>query len=111
MCDRLLPLSSGVAEMHGEKRFTYDGHWNTAQQVAAARYICGYCTADTGSGTGWVTDRGDAFIRICPNCNGPTFFAVGSGEPQWPGPKPGQPISALDEGGAAIYEEARASIA
>lgn len=98
-----------VARMHTDHRFTGPNHWQQAVGVNAARYRCGYCSADVGSGSGWQTEAGNVWVRICPHCNGPTFFAADGS--QWPGAKEGAPISNLPPDVQAIYEEARSGIA
>ena len=95
--------------MHTDQRFTSGNHWQNPSNVTAARYRCGYCSSDVGSMLGLQTDGNNAFVRICPQCNGPTFFDVR--EVQWPGPKAGLPISNLPADVEPIYEEARASTA
>ena len=95
--------------MHTDHQFTSSNHWQQAIGVNAAKYRCGYCSSDVASGSGWQTDGNNAFLRICPHCNGPTFFAVGG--VQWPGAKEGAPISNLPPDVQAIYEEARSGIA
>ena len=102
-------LDKEVVEVHKDTRLTAGNHWVSTQAVQATNYRCGYCSSDVASGLGWQTDGGNAFIRICPQCNGPTFFDIR--EAQWPGPKIGLPIHNLSPDVDSIYEEARASIA
>jgi hypothetical protein len=108
-CDRLLPSLPGVVDVHKDHRFTGSSHWENAGNVASESYVCGYCGSQTGTAAGWQTEARDAFIRICPHCNGPTFFGVDKS--QWPGPKLGGTVVGLSEEVQAIYEEARGSIA
>ncbi len=73
-------------------------------------YRCGYCSFDVASTSGLQTDGSHrAVLRVCPHCNGPTFFAVDGS--QWPGPKLGLQVASLPPDAQAIYEEARSSIA
>lgn len=95
--------------MHMDHRFTAAGHWSNPYNIAAAGFRCGYCSSDVASGLGLQTDGQNAFVRICPQCNGPTFFAVDG--VQWPGSKIGMPIGNLPADAGAVYEEARSSIA
>jgi len=95
--------------MHKDKRLTGDGHWEQTTVIEAESYICGYCGSRIGSANGWRTDIRNAFVRICPHCNGPTFFGVDGS--QWPGPKLGTAVTGLPNEVCAIYEEARNSIA
>ena len=90
---------------HSDERFTGGQHWPNLQDIQAAVYDCGYCSRPTSSSKGMQTDGGNLFIRICPTCNGPTFFGIN--EQQWPGPQAGRTVSGLSEGVEAIYAEAR----
>jgi len=86
---------------------TGDQQWNSLQKVAPESYRCGYCGNDVASETGLVAAASAAFIRICPQCNVPTFFSyMGL---QIPGPKPAGTLSKLPELIDALYEEARSS--
>ena len=109
MCGRLGLLTLEVAEVHADKRFTREEHWQNISAVPAASYDCGYCSAATASGTGVKSDGNRYFVRFCPNCNGPTFF--GAGGVQWPGRKLGLSVSGLSRDVQAVHEEARTSIA
>ena len=109
MCDKLAPPTQEVAEVHSNKEFTSEDHWQNATNINAASYDCGYCSAHTSSGLGLHSDRNNVFVRICPNCNGPTFFDIR--RRQWPGPRVGRPVSGLTEQVQAIYEEARTGTA
>jgi hypothetical protein len=95
--------------MHNDQRFTNISHWQNPYNVLAASYRCGYCSSDVGSAMGLATEGNLAFVRICPQCNGPTFFAVDGG--QWPGPKVGTTVTHLPSDVQSLYEEARSSIA
>lgn len=81
---------------------------NPVHTLPAESYRCGYCSNDVASERGLLSERMAAFVRICPQCNGPTFFAAGG--KQWPGAKIGRPVQSLDPDVAAIYEEARNSL-
>ena len=93
---------------HTDQRLTAPSHWLNPLTVAGIGYRCGYCSSDVGSGSGYSTERDHAIIRICPRCNGPSFFGADSS--QWPGPKIGLPVTNVSEDVRTIYEEARSSI-
>ena len=95
--------------VHANKKFTGEEHWQNVTSIGASSYDCGYCSATTASGLGIRTEGNNAFVRICPNCNGPTFFAVDGS--QWPGPRAGRAVSGLSEEVRDVYEEARTSAA
>jgi len=96
--------------MHRDHSFTSTNHWQNAGGIDAVAYECGYCSSAVGSGLGWNTDGGTpARIRVCPNCNGPTFFSTDS--KQWPGAKVGKSVSSLPEDVGFVFEEARESVA
>lgn len=83
--------------------------WKYSGDIRVDDYRCGYCSAEVGSNKGWTTDAQNAFIRICPLCNCPSFF--GSDGLQWPGARVGSAIANVPPDIAAIHAEARASIA
>jgi len=98
--------------VHPNHKYTSRNHWQNVFDVAGKNYVCGYCSAEPGSGKGWMTDASGgeaAVIRICPVCNAPTFFSS-TGE-QWPGAKAGAAVASLPPDVQAIHEEARQSIA
>ena len=86
---------------------TGDQPWNNLQRVAPDSYRCGYCGNDVASETGLGAAGNAANIRICPQCNVPTFFSYTG--LQIPGPKPAGTLSKLPELIDALYEEARSS--
>jgi hypothetical protein len=104
------PINELEAAMtHGNHDFTNTFHWLNSIAVPAARFKCGFCSVDVGSGTGWVTEGNYAVIRLCPQCNGPSFFTFGG--VQWPGAKSGSPVANLPLDVGVIHEEARNCIA
>lgn len=82
--------------------------WRGIQEVEAASFRCGYCGDQVGSDRGLTTDAKDAFIRICPLCNCPTFFSAP--QEQWPGPRVGGNVSQIADDVKGLYEEARQSV-
>ncbi len=72
-------------------------------------YHCGFCGREVASVKGWELDvMSDARIRVCPNCNRPTFFEEKS---QYPGVEVGESVRHLPPDVESLYNEARASAA
>ena len=83
--------------------------WQTIHSLESMPYRCGYCGNDVASKEGWYTAPGTGGrIRICPQCDGPTFFSVSA--TQTPGPLHGGDVSSLPEDIEPLYREARRSI-
>ena len=89
-------------------RSTGGTDWQNVQSLPPDSYRCGYCSYDVASAHGLAARDGLAVVRICPQCNGPTFFSHDGR--QWPGPKLGANMSKLPTDVGAIYEEARSSV-
>jgi hypothetical protein len=54
-----------------------DRPWTNATAVPSQQWKCGYCNREVGSSIGFnVQANGGTvfYIRLCGNCNGPTFF-------------------------------------
>lgn len=85
--------------------------WANAETVTASDYECGFCSNQVGSNSGYSTmGRNPSIIRICPRCNGPTYFDMTTGSVhQYPGSLPGTFIRNVLHELGALYEEARAS--
>ncbi|MGH9351965.1 MAG: DUF4145 domain-containing protein [Terriglobia bacterium] len=85
--------------------------WNSVQNVHTFKYTCGFCGSMVASQRGWdgqIYQQPDAAkIRICPNCNGPTYF--GSQQAQCPGVSFGVPVTSLPPDVDRLYREARDS--
>mgnify|MGYP001575771983 CR=1 FL=1 len=107
--DTLLATYFG-SELGMPKDWRRTGHraWEHLQTVQTEPFSCGYCSHDVSSDKGLATVYGHAFVRICPQCNGPTFFSPDGN--QWPGPRQGGTITNLAKEVEAVYEEARASL-
>ncbi len=84
--------------------------WDSPQRITPDSYRCGYCGNDVASDQGWQSTGRDSYVRICPQCNVPTFFSVPSKGLQIPGPKQGSTLTKLPADIRGIYEEARASL-
>ena len=82
--------------------------WSNIHTVESDEYRCGYCSNDVASKDGWTTSPAGAIIRICPQCNSPTFFTATN--EQWPGPKVGVSVAELPPDVEALYEQARSSV-
>ena len=82
--------------------------WQQTVSVTSESYRCGYCGNDVASNSGWYTKGGSAYVRICPQCNVPTFFSANND--QIPGPLLGGNVAGLEDDIADLYKEARASI-
>jgi Domain of unknown function (DUF4145) len=90
------------------------GAWTGVTGIAHTAFECGYCGNRVGSGSGsqlvnqtpGAPGGSIAWIRICPECNGPNVFGpVG----RVPGIPFGDHVPHLPEGLEKLYEEARAS--
>lgn len=81
--------------------------WEKANKIPAHDYDCGYCGAYVSSENGLRTggDASGAQLKICPQCNGPSFFSTQN--KQWPGPRPGGSVKALEKEIEHVYNEAR----
>ena len=80
--------------------------------VQKLSYTCGYCGDKVASDRGWVgnrPNRGAAYIRICPSCDGPNLFTWNG--KQSPGTSPGDPVANLPDQLEKLYNEARSSAA
>ena len=72
-------------------------------------YRCGYCGREVASSQGWITNSvRPATIRLCPQCNAPTFFSAQ--DTQHPGPLLGGEVASLTDDVRGIYDEARSSL-
>src|SRR6266702_4280276 len=70
-------------------------------------FTCSFCWRQVASERGWTDKYGDspqAEIRICPNCNRPTFFEHGA---QYPDVPIGEPVKHLPNDIESLYNEAR----
>jgi Domain of unknown function (DUF4145) len=88
--------------------------WQSTREVDVIGWICGYCGDQVSSKEGWFIggniDGGGqpvSFIRICPSCNAPTFFARDG--KRFPSNAPGRPVPNVPDELSKLYNEARAS--
>ena len=88
-----------------------DANWDNANTVVTERFRCGFCDHLVASSRGWQTTKGYQYrcwIRICPNCNRPTYSEMAE---QHPGVAFGNQVQNLPDDVSALYEEARACCA
>lgn len=75
------------------------------------KFVCGHCSTSVSSEKGWLARVGAANIvaniRICPECNQPSYF-FGR---QIPGVSFGNPVANLPADLGKLYDEARACTA
>jgi Domain of unknown function (DUF4145) len=94
---------------HINQSFTGPNHWEDLRDGVSQAFRCGYCDTDVASKEGWQIQGNEAFVRICPRCNSPTFLDCR--QRSWPGAVPGRSVLHLDADVQSIYEEARKAIA
>lgn len=92
------------------KFFDHYTTWQDVVNLPARSYRCGYCSDKVSSEKGVqsynrATGKREAYIFLCPNCNGPTFITP-RGD-QLPSPIFGNSVSKVPEELNALYEEAR----
>ena len=82
------------------------------QTIEVVSYSCGFCgdkvSSDKGYKIGAQSDGSGkqiGGIYICPNCQGPTFFAPD--KKQYPGPTIGNSVKFIPDNLQSLYEEAR----
>ncbi len=83
-------------------------NWNDPKSLRSRHYTCGYCGSPVASERGWFgSDHGaTAFIFICHQCSGPTFFDLDG--TQFPGPAFGNVVKDISDSSVKeIYDEAR----
>jgi hypothetical protein len=82
------------------------GDWYSIGTDTPIEYRCGYCDTVVGSRAGYYHHQHPQVfrIRICPNCNRPTFF---EDKVQTPGVAFGEYVGNLPEQVAELYQEAR----
>ncbi|MGD9890124.1 MAG: DUF4145 domain-containing protein [Dehalococcoidia bacterium] len=87
------------------------------KSIRVASWVCGYCGESVASDRGWyaapegaaIPNNAKAFIRVCPNCDGPTLFTAHG--VRFPGSAPGRAVNHVPEDLAALFYEARQSSA
>ena len=86
--------------------------WHSPANVGSKEFTCGYCTRLVAATMGYFAEpqagRGQPLIRICPNCELPTFF---NQDTQVPGVAPGNAVGHLPADIQALYKEARQCVA
>lgn len=88
--------------------------WVTPHDIPVVTWTCGFCGESVASAKGWfaagggsttATEGAAAYIRLCPNCDGPTLFTWQGY--RYPGSSPGRPVRSVPDDITALYEEAR----
>ncbi len=83
--------------------------WKKMTEITTAKFKCGYCGSSVASDKGWEGVSGELetwCIRICPNCEKPTFFD--GSENQTPGVAYGNEVASITRDEVnSMYEEAR----
>lgn len=83
--------------------------WRGTAKITRKSYVCGYCGDRVASDSGYFSERktyaADAFIYICPGCDGPTLFTLRN--IQFPLPIPGQHVPNVPDELGILYREAR----
>jgi hypothetical protein len=99
-----------VARFFAERNF----NWNRLQDIPNVSFLCGYCTTTVSSNRGYALAHGSdgsgqhiGYIRICPNCGGPIFFAPDGS--RRPSPAFGSAVAHVPEHLSKLYDEARRS--
>ena len=82
--------------------------WRDTKSIGSDSYRCGYCGLDVASESGWSTYNSNAYVRLCPQCNVPTFFSAQGN--QVPGPLFGSDVAGLEDDIKGLYREARTSL-
>jgi len=72
------------------------GDWYNVGNDTPIEYRCGYCDVTVGTRAAYYVQQAPHVfrIRICPNCNRPTFFEV---DAQTPGIAFGESVGNLPE--------------
>jgi hypothetical protein len=107
-------FSSGDWAMPNLRNETYlgGGEWQDCKPIEPASWTCGYCGEMVSCKSGYFayvkgTATRNAYIRLCPNCDGPTVFTP-TGK-HYPLSTPGSPVSHVPDKLHTLYEEARTS--
>ena len=82
--------------------------WNGVGNMRSKQYQCGHCGNKIATSRGYSSDR-RGLIYICSHCDMPTHFdRIGH---QYPDVAPGHDVQHLPDDLAALYKEARNSVA
>ncbi|KPJ52294.1 hypothetical protein AMJ39_08170 [candidate division TA06 bacterium DG_24] len=82
--------------------------WKNLSTLSPRKFTCSYCGSHVRSDRGYLTGTPSRHIRICPNCNNPTYF---EGDRQTPAPPLGNRVSNVPAEIDSLYNEARACAA
>jgi hypothetical protein len=78
--------------------------WDQVKTVESHSFTCGFCGNVVASARGYRTQGYSKYIRICPQCDNPTFFEAGM---QIPAIAPGNEVRHLPEDIEQLYKETR----
>ncbi len=79
--------------------------WKSISKLESIKYKCGYCNNLVASSDGYYSSHNyQRNIRICPECQKPSYFGK---EEQVPGLIVGNPISNAPDDVTVLYDEAR----
>lgn len=87
--------------------------WASIGAIPSRSYTCGYCGNPIASEKGWHAQaigstKTVAYLYVCHQCSGPTFFHDLEGGMQTPGVVFGESVQDIpDAGTQALYDEAR----
>jgi len=83
--------------------------WSDVKRIGATSYTCGHCGNKVASDRGYYDTQDNARrLYICPYCDTPSYMTPWV---QVPGVAPGNEVKQLPTDIAALYKEARNSIA
>ncbi|WP_110693837.1 DUF4145 domain-containing protein [Salinicola halophyticus] len=85
-------------------------HWEDLSNIGSKELVCGYCGVFVASVTGFYRNGihpNVCSLRICPNCQKPTFF---NGYEQVPGIAPGNSVESVPNEVSKLYNESRRCI-
>lgn len=107
-----------TAELRVRMVMTEKRVWNNIKKVPSESYVCWNCGNRVASSEGYSCDvanwppspgrgtsRSEEFIRVCPHCCRPTYFAAYGR--RIPGTPPGAEVEHLPEDVGALYRDAR----
>ena len=79
--------------------------WQGIHGIDSKQFCCGHCGFNVANDRGYIHDRKQRRIFICPNCDNPTFFDENSH--QYPGVAPGNEVQHVPKELDELYRQAR----
>lgn len=83
--------------------------WENLANIGSKQFTCGHCGNLISSNKGFYNSSNGQKIFICTHCQQPTHFRVNGS--QYPDVAPGNDVQHLPDDLAALYKEARNSVA